>query len=343
MPPMTTTGDISFRTAGYWSKELLKRAMPLLILMKLGQSKPLPKNSTDTIKFRGYMHLDNKAKPLMEGVTPAASKPTYRDVVARIIQYGDWVELTDVIADTHEDPLISEFSDILGEQAAIMLERVTAGILLAGTNVHFSGKTGGVPATARAGVNEPITLELQRRVTRGLKRQNARNITSVVASSPNYGTSAIAPAYIAVCHTDCESDIRDMPGFVPVEKYGSYKPLDGEIGSVEGVRYLCTTVLGPWEDAGAVPAAGKEVVSANGACADVYPVLFFAKDAFGVVPLARGKGGDVPITPMVLNPNQPRGGDPLGQRGSVAWKAYHTAVILYEFYMARAEVAVSKV
>lgn len=74
-------------------------------------------------------------------MTPASSKPTYRDVITEINQYGDWIELTDVLADTHEDPLIPEFTDILGEQSAIMLERVIAGVLLAGTNVHFSGNT----------------------------------------------------------------------------------------------------------------------------------------------------------------------------------------------------------
>lgn len=342
MPPMTTTGDISPRTAGYIAKELLKRAQPLLVLNRLGQPKPLPKNATKTIKFRGYEHLSNLPKSLTEGVTPAASKPTFRDVEAEVAQYGDWIELTDVLTDTHEDPLISEFSDILGEQSAIMLERVTAGVLTAGTNVFFSGDTGGVPATGRADVNLPLSLSLQRRVIRALKRQEAQRITSVVGASPNFNTSPIPPSYIAVCHTDCEADIREMPGFVPVEKYGSYKPMDGEVGSVEGVRYVCTTVLSPWEDAGAASSATKPVDSSSGACADVYPVLFFGKNAFGTIPFARAKNGSSPITPMVLNPNTPRGGDPIGQRGSIAWKAYHAAVILYQFWMARVEVAVSK-
>lgn len=341
--PMTTTGDISARTSGFFSKELLKRAQPLLIVTRLGQPKPLPMNVGRVIKFRGYQHLPNQPKALTEGVTPAASKPTFRDIEAAIVQYGDYVELTDQLKDTHEDPLIPEFSDILGEQCAIMLERVTIGTLLAGTNVHFSGETGGVIATSRAGVNQPLSLTLQRRVMRGLKRQLAQPITSVVNASPNFGTSPVAPAYIAVCHTDCEADIREMPGFVPVEKYGSFKPMDGEIGSVEGVRYCCTTVLDPWLDAGAAPVAGKPVESNAGACADVYPVLYFGKNAFGTIPLARSANGASPITPLVLNPGVPRGGDPLGQRGTIGWKAYHSAIILYDFYMARAEVAVSKV
>ena len=253
MPPMTTTGDISYRTAGYFSKQLLERSQPLLVLDKFGQPKPLPAHSTRTIKFRGYEHLPNQPKALTEGVTPQASKPTLKDIEATINQYGDWIELTDVLADTHEDPLIAEFSDILGEQAAIMRER-----------------------------------------------------------------------------------------FLDVKDYGGgYKPMPGEIGSVEGVRYLCTTVFEPWENGGATIDQSSGILSAGGAKADVYPVLYLAKNAFGIIPFNRMNGGKSPIVPMVLNPNIPRGGDPMGQRGSIAWKMWHGAIILYDMHMIRAEVAVS--
>lgn len=338
MPPMTGTGDISYRTAGYVSGELLKRAQPLLIVSRLGQNKPIPPHSGKTIKFRGYLSLPNDPQPLTEGVTPAASQPTFRDVEAHIVQYGDWIELTDQLSDTHEDPLWPEFTSLLGEQAGQMMERVCINVLLGGTNVFFSGATGGIAATARAGVNTPLNLSLQRRVIRALKRQMAQPITSVVTPSPAFNTTPIAPAYVAVCHTDIESDIRNMPGFVPVEQYPAYKPMEGEIGSVEGVRYLATTLLDPWLSAGAAPQAGTPVESDDGACADVYPILFFGRDAFGVTPFSGNKA----IRPMVLNPNIPRGGDPLGQRGSISWKAYRTAIILYDFWMARVEVAAGK-
>lgn len=345
MPPMTTTGDISQRTAGFIAKELLERAQPLLIVSQFGQPKPLPLHSTRTMKFRGYEHLPNQPKPLTEGVTPQASRPTFRDVEVTIGQYGDWIELTDVLHDTHEDPLIPEFSDILGEQAAIMMERVVIGGLMAGTNVHFSGSAGGVMATSRSGVNEPISLALQRRIIRGMKRQLAQPITSLISASPNFATQPIPPSYVAVCHTDCEADIREMPGFVPVEKYGQQSPLRGEIGSVEGVRYCATTVLEPFTGAegGAAPNAATPVESSDGGCADVYPIFYFGKNAFGVIPFARGsKRNDSPIMPCVLNPNTQRGGDPLGQRGSIGWKSWSASVILYDFFMARAEVAVRK-
>jgi N4-gp56 family major capsid protein len=51
--------------------------------------------------------------------------------------------------------------------------------------------------------------------------------------------------------------------------------------------------------------------------------------------------GKKAVTPMVLNPNKPRGGDNLGQRGSVGWKTYSNTVILNDAWMARLEAAVT--
>lgn len=343
MPPLTATGDISNRTAGYVVADLLKRAQPLITVSRFGQNKPIPRNHTDTIKFRGYEPLDNNPKVLVEGVTPQASKPTFRDVVARLDQYGDYIEITDRLSDTHEDPLWSEFTDLLSEQSAIMLERVVINKLLAGTNVFFSGSTGGVEATDRTGVNKPISLTFQRRVTRMLQRQLAQRITDVVTPTANFHTTPIAASYVAICHTDLEADLRSLKGFTPIEQYSSFKPMPGEIGFVESVRYIGTTLMEPFTDAGAAPEAGTDVESAAGACADVYPILYLGKNAFGVTPFAAQRGqGNSPVNIMVLNPNTPRGGDPLGQRGSLGWKAYRTAEILYDMWMARGEVAVSR-
>jgi N4-gp56 family major capsid protein len=90
-------------------------------------------------------------------------------------------------------------------------------------------------------------------------------------------------------------------------------------------------VFSPFADAGGAKGAMR---STTGTSADVYPMLFVARDAYGIVPL-RGKDS---ITPMVVNP-KPTSGDPLGQRGSVGWKAWQSAVILQDAFMVRVEVA----
>lgn len=341
-------GDISPRTAAFVVKDLLDRAMPYLVFEKFGQAKPLPKNSTQTMKFRRYFlkstftggfnhheylkstNFDPTAHKLTEGVTPDGSFLNSEDLSTTLYQYGDKVTITDVIMDTHEDNVLREAIDILGEQAALMLEKIRFQKLLAGTNVFRAGAANALVAN-RTDVVGTMTLELQRKIIRGLKRNLARPITSVVKSTAAYGTESIAPAYVAVCHPDLEPVIREIDGFVPAEKYGSLSPWETELGKVEDVRYVTSTVVESWADAGGDKGS---MISTTGTKADVYPVIFLAKDAYGITSL---KGGNS-ITPMVVNP-KPSDSDPLAQRGHVAWKAWHGAVILNQAWMVRAEVA----
>jgi N4-gp56 family major capsid protein len=266
---------------------------------------------------------------LTEGVTPNPTKLDTEDISATLVAYGDYVTISDVILDTHEDPVLQEAVSIVSEQAAYMVELIRYGVLAASTNAFYAG------GTSTDTVDEKMTLGFQRKITRALKRQLAKPITSVVKSTANYGTEPIAPSYVAIAHPDCEADIRDMTGFVPAEKYGSVVPFEGEIGKVEDVRYITSTVIQPGaHDGAAVGTTG--LVSSDDTNIDVYPIIFLGKDAYGIVPL-KGKNA---ITPMVHNPTV-SDSDPLAQRGHVGWKTWQTAVILNPAWMAVARVGVT--
>lgn len=322
---MTAYGDISPAVAGHHAAELLKRAIPHMVLEKFGQSKPLPNNSTKVLIFSRYSALSNTPAALTEGVTPAGKSLTKTDITVTMQQYGDFVQITDQVMDMHDDPVLAETQEILGEQAGQMLERVRFNVLKAGTTVYYAN------GVARNAVNTVITRTLQRRVMKGLRRQNARTITSVVRSTPSYGTVNIKPAFVAVGHTDLQSDIEDMTGFKAPEDYGSLSSWENEIGAVGQVRYLTSTLFSPFADAGG---AKGSMESTTGVNADVYPVIYIGKDSYACVPL-KGKAG---ITPFVVNP-KPTDTDPLAQRGHAGWKAYHACVILNDAWLARAEVA----
>jgi N4-gp56 family major capsid protein len=340
MAQMVTYGDISPRTAAYVMKDLLTRAMPYMVIEKFGQSFPIPTNNTQTAKFRRYFlqgatgsagsgsgayFVPLALTPLVEGVTPAGNRLATQDYTVKLNQYGDYVTITDVVQDTHEDPVLREATTIMAEQAAMTIETIRFNILKAGTNVFYAN--GG----ARNAVNTAISLTLQRQITTSMLRQNAKMITQVVKSTPDYRTEPVEGAFIALCHPDLETDIRSMTGYINPKQYGTTTPYENEVGSVERVRYLTSTIFAPFADAGGAKGAMR---STSGTNADVYPVLFLARDAFGIVPL---KGKDS-LTPMVVNP-KPSAGDPLGQRGTVGWKAWQSAVILQDAFMVRAEVA----
>ena len=346
MAAVTVYGDISPRVAAYAVSQLLKRGMPYLILEKFGQTYPVPNNATKVAKFRRYFLLGatggagdgNPAEafytplaltPLSEGVTPSGKQLSNMDYTVTLVQYGDFMTITDVVLDTAEDQVLQQATEVMGESAAQTIETIRYNILKAGLNVFWSN------GTARTSVNTPITLALQRRVTTALLRQNAKKITSVVKSTPDFRTEPIESAFIGLVHPDLETDVRSMTGFISTKQYGTVTGWENEIGTVEQCRYLSSTIFTPFPDAGgAFAGSGVAMRSTSGTDADVYPVLFLARDAYGIVPL---KGKDS-LVPMVVNP-KPAPGDPLGQRGTIGWKAMTTAVILNDAWLARLEVA----
>jgi len=323
---VTTYAGLSQRTTAYAAKEMLAHAEPILCLSKFGMTKPMPKNKANVIKFRRPVPLAVATTPLTEGTTPTSQALSYEDVTVTLSQFGNVVEITDVVADLAEDPVLKDAAMLCGEQAGETIETLMWGVIQGGTNVFYSN------GTARSAVNTIITLAKQRAITRQIKSERGKKITTMISSSVKYGTEAVAPAYIAFAHTDLESDIRELAGFTPTEKYGSMKALPYEIGKIEDVRYILTPVLSSIPNAGG---AKGTMVSTGGTSADVYPVIYVAKDAYGHVAL---KGAEA-ISPSIINPGQLDKSDPLGQKGMVGWKTYHKSFIANQAWMARLECA----
>jgi N4-gp56 family major capsid protein len=327
---ITTYGDINQRTAAYAAREMLKHAEPVLVLQKFGLSKPLPSNTAATMKFRRPIPFVASTVPLAEGVTPSPQKMAYEDVSVTVRQYGNVVTVTDWVADTAEDPVLNDATMLIGEQAGASAEQIVYNAVKGGTTVIYAN------GASRSVVNTPITLSKQRAVVRQLKSQKAKKITRILSSGPDYGVSAVEAAYICVCHTNCEADIRNITGFVPVAKYGDRQTVsEYELGTIEDVRYVTSADLAPFADAGGPKAgSGTTMLSTSGTNSDIYPFLFFGQDCFGLVPL---KGASA-MTPVVVNA-KPSDSDPLAQRSHVGYKFGFAAVNLNETWMARLEAA----
>lgn len=331
---LSTNGDISQRTNLYAAGQMLSYAGPHIVLDKFGMSKPMPRNKSTTIKFRRPKVFTAADTPLQEGVTPSATQFGYEDVPATLKQYGMVVEITDVIQDTHEDPVLQDATEQCGDNIGRTVEALTYGVLKGGTNVFYAN------GTARNAVNTPISLNKLRSVTRALKAQKAKKITRILDGSVMYRTSPVEASYVVCHHTDVEQDIRNLAGFIPVAEYGQRRTVhEMEFGTVEDFRFVCSADLDPIIDAGgAFGGSGTSMVTTSGTSADVYPLLCFGKEAYGLVPL-RGYNA---VEPSIINPNVKTKDDPLGQRGYVGWKTWFVAVILNESWMARLEVAVSQ-
>lgn len=328
---LTTYGHISPRTAGKAAKRLLERGQALMVTERFGYSDPQPMNATRTRKWRRYNSLSPAVAPLSEGITPAGQKLSYNDVTANLEQYGDFVRISDVIKDTHEDPILSEATDVIGEQAAETVELLRIEVLKGGSNVFYANGVDGRTNVA----SKPLLADV-RKIVRAFRRNRARMISQIVPATAKIATEPVAPAYFCMCHTDLDSDIRGMAGFVPIEKYSdSTKAMDGEVGKVENVRFILTPLFEPWlaDGASGTTLLSGGVAVSSAAAADVYPMIFVARNAYAIVPLQGAKAVHI----MVKNPGTPSGDDPLAQRGFVSWKAWQAAAILQELWIARLE------
>jgi N4-gp56 family major capsid protein len=163
--------------------------------------------------------------------------------------------------------------------------------------------------------------------------------TSMLSSSPAFNTQPIEPAFIAFVHPDVENDIREMQGFISTKHYAGATPMDGEIGAVEDVRYIRSTVFESYADGGGLTST---MISTTGTNADVYPVIYVAKDSYGIVPLrGMARGNRMSMNAATISVVQPKvtETDPLAQRGIASWKVWTETVILNDFGVIRAEVA----
>jgi len=322
-------GDVSPRVGIVAVAKMLSRVEPVLVLEKYALVTPLPKNRGEVIKWRRIKPLVVSTTNLTEGVTPPAEQLVYEDVTTVIAQFGGWIQITDKIQDLHEDRVLDDAMTALGDQAAATKEAVLWGILRGGTNLFYANGAG------RSAVNTPIDLDLVNAAVNQIKRNHGKKITERLAAGPGIATEPVNGSYVAFAHVDLETDIRAMTSFVPVERYGTFKPLDPdwEIGKVNELRFILSPQLSAWPDAGG--AAGSTMRSTSGTAADVYPVVIVAKEAYGTVPLK----GVSAVEMAVKNPKMGEPGDPLGQRGHVAWKIWYQAVRLNEQWMCRLEVA----
>jgi N4-gp56 family major capsid protein len=330
---LTVYGDISPRTAGKAKKKLLMRGQHMMVTERFGQFDPLGKNMTKTAKYRRYNSLARATAPLAEGVPPSGSKLTFTDVECTLEQYGDYTPITDVIADTHEDPVLNEAMKVLGEQMGETVEEVRINVLKAGSNVFYAG----FPTTSsRASVNSPPTRGDFRRIYRYFKKFKAREITEIVRASAMISTEPVESAYWVMGHTDLDADFRGIPGFIPSAHYSdSTKRIPGEIGKIEQFRIVLTAMFDSWQAAGTSGttylSSGARVTSST--AADVYPIICVARDSYAIVPLQ----GFNSVNIAVVNPGNPSKGDELGQQGFASWKTYQASVILNSNWVARLE------
>ena len=337
---------------GKYKGALLKYAVAKECLALTGRQVRFPKNNSDTYVARRYLpygatatdgNSQNRfyqdgngdrgqaivqAHQMAEGITPAPDSIQSVDITVVMQQYSCLYGFTDKTADLYEDRIPDQMIKQVGERVAFVNELIMYGYLRGSTNQFYGGA-----GTSLATVNGGLTLGFLRRISQNLQANHAVMITSVLAASGDFDTQAVGEGYLVYCHTDMEPDIRDLPNFVPTEKYASGTPMRNELGKCERFRFITSADLPPIQNGGAANAGtGFYGTTAN---MDVYPIIVTAEDAYSQVAV---RGLDA-LDPTYIPPGQKDKSDPHGQRGYAGTKWYKAVMIENQGWMAVGNVA----
>lgn len=319
----TTTTQIPAEVNNFYDRTLLYRAIPLFVHTRWAQVRDIPRKAgTTTIKFRRYGNLSASTTPLTEGITPAGSQLSVTDITATVLQYGDFITITDALDYQSQDPILMESAEILGDQMGDTIDQLTRDVLNAGTNVYYAGT--GHTDRSQVAVSEIITDTLIKKVVRLLKNNKARRMTKMVNATTGYGTSPLNASYIGIVHPNTTYDLKAITNFVPVEKYASTAGImDGEVGKYDEVRFVETT-------------NAKVFTGAGAGSIDVYSTIIFGMDAYGTTRIS-GEAMKNIVKPL----GSAGTADPLDQRATSGWKATFVAKILNDAFLVRIEHAVT--
>ena len=323
--PTTTLTQVPPGVQAFYDRNLLARAQPAEVHGRFGQKRPIAQRNGNQIKFRRYSQLAVASTPLTEGVTPTGSSLAVTDMTATLAQYGDFITLSDMVSMTNQDPVVTEATDVLGDQAGTTIDQARRDVMVAGTNVAYAA---GV--ASRVAVNVKISGSDLDKAIRFLKVQNAKYIKEGIMPSDGVGTGSVRKAFIGLVHPDVEFDLEQIVGYRSVSDYGSQEGiLEDEIGAYKNIRFISSTNCKILAGAGAL---GTALYKNNGANFDVYATLLLADNAYGVCPLAGNA-----MSTYVKALGSAGTADPLEQRSTVGWKATTTTKILNDSWLIRIE------
>jgi N4-gp56 family major capsid protein len=292
----------------FYIRTLIERLLPELFLYNDAMKKKLPKNQGRTVNWRKFNSLPAVTTPLTEGKTPDGRDLDVTQIEALLAQYGDYVVTSDLLQTTGIDPVVTEASELCGEQAALSVELALASKLFSGTNVMFAG---GKSARTALTANDKITGSDVKKLRRQLKKANARKF------SDGY--------YHAIIDPDMTFDLTNDSAWQDVAKYATPdQMLKGEIGKMHGFRFMEATAF-------------ESVAGTSNL--EVHRALFYGKNSYGAVDLENG-GGKPDI--IVKQLGSAGTDDPLNQRGSVGWKLPFTCEILQPTALISYECAVTE-
>ena len=308
-------------------RRLLMRAVPRLIHGRWGERANV--TGYGLLEWRKYAAIsvdDSGPTALTEGVTPDSDSTSVTAVTATPVFYGSYLQHTDELEMTAYDPIISEFSNVLGEQAGLAVDTIIREDLLGSSpTTRYAGS-----ASGRGNVDSTNDLI-----------DYPDFLKAVAVLMANSALPVEGARFACILHPHSYATLMQVSEFTNTFLHASPRDNDnnpmrtGFIGTFLNVDIYISGNAREYADEG------------DSSTDDVYIALFIGREAYGVAgignidprevdgagndPFANntGKGRSLAPVDLIVKPLGSGGTeDPLNQRGTVAWKAALDTVML---------------
>jgi N4-gp56 family major capsid protein len=299
-----------------YERRLLTRALPRLVHGRWGMKARI--NKYGSYELRKYGSLSAVTSELTEGTTPTEqSAPSLTLTTITPAFYGAWLGHTDELEMQDFDPLVSEMSAILGEQAGVSADTLIRNNLTANATKDYSGSQ-----SARTSLDSP-THDLA--YVDFLKQMAALEAANALPVDGN--------DFICVIHPDSWATLMNDATFVNlfIEESPDSALRSGYVGRILRCKIF-------------VSSNAREYVDGGVSTTDVYSMLFIGREAYGTVGMAgidpkvvdMGNEKGKPMTGQRVKPveiiakqlGSAGASDPLNQRATLGWKmSFATSVL----------------
>lgn len=315
----TATETLTTENAhSFWETALIYLAGPKCIHDQCAQLTKVPDGNSKNVEFNVVQTLntDVDGNLLTEGTPGAGQKLTISPVTVAIKQYGNYVEISDMLQITAKHGIFKVATNALSAQAAGVADKITRNEMHTTTNSFVAG---GVAALSAITATTYLTVDDIFKAAARLKGKDA----------PTFSDGAYRGLVHPYVAKDLMSTLDGTTAWIDVKKYANPEDiLNGELGKIGQVRLLETTNAKYY-------AAGDTAITGAASGVNVFSTIICGDDGVGTTELS-GMG-----LRMIIKSAAEIGG-PLEQYGTAGWKMSKAAKLLNPDYVCKVYSAASQ-
>lgn len=305
---ITTASSLPAPVQQSFDDRLLSTPQRNVIYSTAAQQKLMPARGGTIIRFRRANNLAIAPIPLgSTGQNPAPQALTAVDIDATVQMYGTFFLINEQVVLTSQDPVLNWGCQRLGYNLRLTEDTLIRDMLVssAASINAVAGTNGDNPTEiTRSDINDSVGV---------LMNADGAMILDNIEGEDKFATGPVRTSYFAMCHTNLQSDLQNVDGWLSKDNYPSpMRALPSEWGSAGNWRVLIST-------------NGAQLAQKSNLGRTVYPITSVAMEGYAMIKQSNYSARFVYLPPEFS------GG--LAQNASLGWKMMSAYRILNEAWV----------